>query len=445
MSLPRVAVVGRPNVGKSTLVNRLAEQRKSIVGPKPGLTRDRLDTEVLWRGRRFIVHDTGGVVEGEMRKASTATISRRVAETALRAVEGSDLVLFVGDVSTGITNDDVALARRLQKQEVPVLLVANKADNEELELAATELWGLGLGEPVPVSSTHGRGSGDLLDRIVEMLPEEPSEAEVEAPPAIAIVGRPNVGKSSLFNKIIGDERAIVHPEPGTTRDSIDSIVELAEKTYRFIDTAGIRRRARTKDVEIFSASRTRDAIGRADLAIVVVDAAEGATSQDQRIGKTVGEAGAAAIIALNKWDLVTEPDIAKDVETTMRDRLHFIDYAPMVRTSAVTARGVERLIRQIDPVLEARKIRVSTGRLNQLMEKIQQAVPPPRDRNRNVRILYATQSDVAPPTFVLFSTGRLATTWLRYVERKLREEFGFLGTPLKFVPRLRSREATRRG
>lgn len=440
--MPRVVVVGRPNVGKSTLVNRLAERRGSIVSPISGLTRDRLDVIVDWRGRSFTVSDTGGLIESALAGHDSDTISGKVAAKAMEALREADLILFLIDVQVGITEDDLALVKRLRKEPAPILLVANKSDDLRLETQAAELWSLGMGEPMPVSALHGRGSGDLLDRIVELLPEG-SEQELDSIPSIAIVGRPNVGKSSLFNRIAGEERAIVHPEPGTTRDTVDTIVEIEGKKFRFVDTAGIRRHAKTQGVEIFSASRTRDAIARADVAILVVDAAEGATSQDQRIAEQVAEGGVAAIVAMNKWDLVRTEDTAEEAERSMGDRLHFLSYAPLVRTSAATKRGMAKLLDRLEPVLQARSLRIPTAAFNEILAEAQQQLPPQRVQNRTVKILYGTQAGTGPPTFVLFASGRLAPQWLRFLEKKLRERFDFTGNPLKILVRERERRRHR--
>lgn len=437
--LPVVAVIGRPNVGKSTLVNRLAEIRSSIVGPMSGLTRDRLDVDASWRGRGFTLSDTGGLIEAALGADSTATITGKVASKALAAAERADLVLFVLDARDGVTADELALVERLRRVKPAVIVVANKVDAAEQEADVAEMWSLGLGEPMMVSASQGRGSGELLDRIVEMLPEAP-EIDVPPMPAIALVGRPNVGKSSLFNRLVGEERAIVHFEPGTTRDSIDTTVEIDGRSMRFIDTAGIRRYAKTEGVEIYSASRTRAAIERADLAILVVDASEGATSMDQRIAKQVGEAGVAAIVALNKWDLIEDETHALSVERSMSDRLHFLAHAPMVRTSATSQRGLTKLLDRFDPVLRDRNFRVPTGELNRLIQAAQQKTPAPRSGNKLARILYATQAQAAPPTFVLFSTAPLAEAWLRFIERRLREEFGFEGNPIRLIVRERQRD-----
>ncbi|MEO7804739.1 MAG: ribosome biogenesis GTPase Der [Actinomycetota bacterium] len=438
---PRVAVIGRPNVGKSTLVNRLAGRRGSIVGEVEGMTRDRLDTDVNWAGRDFILSDTGGIVEATMRP--DATITGKVAARAMKTLEDADVVLFVIDAATGVTSDELALAIKLRRIDAPLIVVANKVDNDAVEIDASELWNLGLGEPMMVSSTHGRGSGDLLDRIVDLLPPPGEELIPTEVPSIALVGRPNVGKSSIFNRLVGEERSIVHHEAGTTRDTIDTIAEVDGQKVRFIDTAGMRRRAKTQGVEIFSASRTRSAIERADIAILVVDAFQGATSQDQRIAEQVADAGVGAIIALNKWDLLEDSVAAEAAELSMKERLHFIDYAPLIRTSATTKRGMGKLTEAIAPVIEARDLRASTGVLNRLIQDAQQKTPAPRVANKTVKILYATQASVAPPTFVLFTTGKLSPSWTRYMQRTIRDEYGFLGNPIQIVVRERIRDERR--
>lgn len=442
--LPRVAVVGRPNVGKSTLVNRLAGRKQSIVGPVAGLTRDRLSVEAEWGGRRFSLNDTGGLIEEALDSDATNTITGKVAAAALSAIESADLVMFVVDGQSGVTADELALVGRLRRVSAPIVVVANKVDNQRDELEVGALWSLGLGEPYPVSALHGRGSGELLDRIVELLPQVDAESEALEIPCICIVGRPNAGKSSLFNQLIGEERSIVHHEPGTTRDSVDSLVELDGKMYRFVDTAGIRRRSKTHDVEIYSASRTRQAIERSDLAIMVVDINEGATSQDQRIARQVAEAGVGVIIALNKWDKLDDEEEAKIAERTITDRLEFVKHATLIRTSALTKRGIGKIFPAIDHVLETRKRRVPTAALNDLIGKAQQKAPPPGVGAFHSKVLYATQAETAPPTFVLFTTGILAVSWQRFLERRLREEYDFSGNPIKIVVRERERDGSRR-
>ena len=438
---PKVVVIGRPNVGKSTLVNRLAARRHSLVGPAAGLTRDRVETEVEWRGRKFIISDTGGLIETPRESADAPeSITGKVSATALRAINDADVVVFVVDALSGTTSEDLTLAKRLRSVDTPVILAVNKVDGAAAEASAAEFWSLGLGEPIAVSALHGRSSGELLDRIDEALPRlDPAEPVADIP-SIAIVGRPNVGKSSLFNRIIGENRAIVHDEPGTTRDSIDSIFQVGEKYYRFVDTAGLSRRSKTKGVAAWSAGRTRAALERADLAIIVLDAAEGATAQDQKIAADVAEAGVGALLVLNKWDLLKDPDESKVIEESAAERLKFVDFAPTFRVSAVTKRGIGKILAQIEPVLEARQLRVGTAGLNQLIQQAHQKAPPPRDRNRAVRVLYATQASTAPPTFVLFSTGPLPAAWIRFLERRLREDYGFFGNPIRLVVRERERQ-----
>jgi len=443
-NLPKVAVVGRPNVGKSTLVNRLAGRRDSITGPAPGLTRDRLSVQAEWQGRYFLLNDTGGLIEQALGPDASGTITGKVAASALNAIDSADLVLFLVDGQAGVTSDDLALVGRLRKVKAPVIVVANKVDSQRDELEVSTLWSLGLGEPSAVSAQHGRGTGDLLDRIIELLPETSAHEDAAQIPCISIVGRPNVGKSSIFNQLIGEERSIVHHEPGTTRDSVDSLIEIDGRKYRFVDTAGIRKRSKTHDVEIYSASRTRQAIERSDLAILVIDAHDGATAQDQRIARQVATSGVGAIIALNKWDLIQDPEDAKISERSVADRLQFVDYATLIRTSALTARGLGKIFPVIDRVLETRTRRVGTADLNDLIQQTQQKAPPPGVGAFHSKILYATQASVAPPTFVLFTTGPLAVSWQRFLERRLREEFDFSGNPINMVVRERERDGSRR-
>jgi GTP-binding protein len=444
-----VAVVGRPNVGKSTLVGRLAGRRGPIVGRTPGLTRDRLDVEATWQGRTFTLQDTGGLIEEAQGPGGLQGLPGKVAEQAVGAIGGADVVLFVVDATTGVTADELALAKRLRRQHAPVILVANKVDNLAAELEASELWGLGFGEPSPVSALHGRGSGDLLDRIVELLPEASSAPSASVPasaemPAIALLGRPNVGKSSLFNRLLGEERAIVHAEPGTTRDAIDTVLELDGRRYRLVDTAGMRRRARTRGLGIPSAARTRATLERADVAVLIVDVMEGAGHQEQRIARAIAEAGVGIVLVLNKWDLVEGEDEAKALARAAIDKLPFISYAPLVRTSALTGRGAGKVIPKVDEVLEARKVRVPTSELNGFVQEAQQSNPPPRTDQRDVRVLYATQAETAPPTMVLFTNGNLSAGWLRYLERRLRERYDFTGNPIHFVVRRQERRHGRR-
>lgn len=440
--LPLVAVVGRPNVGKSTLVNRLAARRASIVSPEEGVTRDVLTRSVSWRGRDFRVLDTGGLID--KKQGGDQGIGSEISKHALAAARGADLVVFVIDIQDGLMPDDFALATQLRKTSSPVVLVANKVDDASAEPQAAEAWSLGLGEPVCVSALHGRASGDLLDRIVDLLPDATSaegEADGTAETSIAIVGRPNVGKSSLFNRLVGEERAIVHHEPGTTRDSIDTLVEIQGKPYRFVDTAGLRRRAKTKGIETYGAGRTKEAINRSDVALLLIDASEGGTSQDQRIAEAVADAGVGAVLVANKWDLVRGPEEADKVLASITDKLAFLSYAPLVRTSATTGRGVSHLAKEIDKVMAARAHEVPTPRLNTLIHEWQNRTPPPGRAGKPPRVLYATQSGTSPPTFMLFATGALSPEWLRFIEHRLREEFDFTGTPLRMIVRRRTRRS----
>lgn len=432
-TLPLVAVIGKPNVGKSTLINRLVARRASIVSPVEGLTRDVLEREVSWRGRTFRVADTGGLLERAAKQPDK--IGASVARRAIAAASEADVVLLVVDSRSGLTGDDFDLSKRLQRTPAPVVLVANKVDDPSQEPAAAEAWSLGLGEPLPVSALHGTGSGELLDRVVDLLPAAEAVAEERAEASIAIVGRPNVGKSLMFNRLAGEDRAIVHHEAGTTRDSIDTIVEMEGRKYRFVDTAGLRRRAKTRGVEIYGAGRTRDAIARSDIALLILDASEGATAQDQRIAQAIADAGVGAVIVANKWDLIKGDEPAAEVHQSIVERLHFVSYAPLIRTSALTGRGVGSVARHISKVLAARSRRVPTARLNSLMQLAQQKTPPPR----GLHVLYATQAETSPPTFVLFASGRLPAEWLRFFEHRLREEFEFTGNPIRLVVRERSR------
>ncbi len=463
-ALPVVAIAGRPNVGKSTLVNRIFGRRAAIVEERPGVTRDRLELRADWRGRDFLVVDTGGMVErGD-------ALDAKVTAQALRAVQAADLVLLVLDAVTGPTAEDEVVVQLLRRQADKVLVVANKVDSSRQEADAWELMRLGFGEPLLVSALHGRGVGDLLDVVVERLPPlvelhaaEGGAAEgggaagrpvgtdgsdgtagadrdatggllaatAEAP-AVAIVGRPNVGKSTLFNRLVGDERSVVHDIAGTTRDAIDTLVDTEDGPLRFIDTAGLRRKARIGEAsEYYSLVRSLAAIDRADVALLVLDADQGVTHQEQRLAERVDAAGSPVVIVLNKWDLLdTEARLAlaRDVE----DRLGFLDYAPVLRISAATGLGVHRLLPAIRAAIEAYHRRIPTGRLNEAMKAIQSAHPP-----AGSRILYAVQGAVDPPTITLFASKRLQPAYLRYVERALRERFALGPTPLKLRVRLR--------
>jgi GTP-binding protein len=438
--LPVVAVAGRPNVGKSTLANRIIGRRAAIVEERPGVTRDRLELEASWRGRDFLVVDTGGVVTRGDR------LDLLVTSQARTAIDEADVVLLVVDVSTGPTTEDDAVAELLRKRSRAVIVVANKVDGAAQEPAAWEFARLGLGDPVPVSALHGRGVGDLLDLVVARFPAAPvgpagrkgpaaaplTAADADLAASVAIVGRPNVGKSTLFNRLVGAERAVVHHVPGTTRDAIDTIVETRLGRIRFVDTAGLRRKSRIDDgTEYFSLVRSLSAIDRSDVALLVIDAADGVTRQDQRLAERIEAAGNPIVVVLNKWDLVPA-DRRSVVTADVADRLAFLGYAPVIRLSALTGRGVSRLLPALGAAIDAYHRRIPTGTLNDALQAIQSAQPP-----AGSRILYAVQGAVDPPTVTLFASRRLQPGYLRYVERSLRERFELGPTPLKLRVRLR--------
>ncbi len=433
-----MAVVGRPNVGKSTLVNRMVGRREAIVEERPGVTRDRKVLVTEWAGRSFKVVDTGGW------QAGGAELDRLVSAQARRAVEEADAILFVVDVTVGLTGEDREVARLLLRSGRPVLVVANKVDNEVRELDAWELGRLGFGPPWPVSALHGRGTGDLLDALVALLPapastmERPAAMSPQAmsPEAMSVViaGRPNVGKSTLFNRLIGDDRAVVHDLPGTTRDTIDTVVETPGGLVRFIDTAGMRRRAKqAQGAEYYSMVRALQAIDRASLALLVVDASEGVTRQDQRLAERLDAAGNPVVVVLNKWDLLDAEGRAK-VRAQVDELLGFLAYAPALAVSALTGLGVAKLYPALAAASEAYRRRVPTAALNRLLASAQAAQPAPRA----AKVLYATQGATDPPTFTLFTNKELPASYLRYLERCIREHFGFGPTPLKLRARRRA-------
>ena len=442
MTAPRpvVAIVGRPNVGKSTLVNRFVGRRDAIVEEKPGVTRDRKMLEADWNGRSFTVVDTGGWLTPTS-GAGAEPLARQISRQAEQAMADADVILMVVDVNVGITEDDAQVARILQRADAPVLLVANKVDDDRRE---NESWGfarLGLGTPHPVSAIHGRGSGDLLDAVVEALPPEPAAEEDDADDgifSIAIVGRPNVGKSTLFNRLVGDERSIVHDMPGTTRDAVDTIVETEDGPLRFVDTAGMRRRSKIDEpTEYFSLVRALQAVDRADAALLVIDAHEGVSHQDQRLAERVDAAGTAIVIVLNKWDLLDAEGRAQ-AKIDVADRLAFLSYAPVLTVSALTGKMLQRVLPALRQAEEAYHTRVPTAALNRVIREAQAAHPPPAARKHRPRVLYATQGAADPPTFTLFATHELPPTYLRYLERKIRESFDLGPTPIKLRVRRRN-------
>ena len=435
--LPVVAVVGRPNVGKSTLVNRILGRRDAIVEERPGVTRDRKVVEADWAGTRFTLVDTGGWLPGG------DGLDTKVSAQAERAMDGADLLLLVVDTTVGITAEDEAVAARVHRSGRPVLVVANKVDADNREADVWDFVRLGLGDPVAVSALHGRGSGDLLDEIVARLPVQVGDGrddrEQDAAPAdpdvpgIAIVGRPNVGKSTLFNRLIGDDRSVVHDQPGTTRDSVDTVAETDDGPIRFVDTAGLRRKSRVDEgPEYFGLVRALQAIDHADAALLVIDAVAGVTHQDQRLAERVDAAGSPIVIVLNKWEMVAtedRPTVVADVE----DRLGFLGYAPILKVSARTGLGVHKLLPAVREAIDAYHRRVPTRELNAVVGQAQAAHPSPTGR-----VLYAVQGATDPPTFTLFATRAMPPTYLRYLERRIREHFGFGPTPLKLRVRKRA-------
>jgi GTP-binding protein len=429
VSLPVVAIVGRPNVGKSTLVNRIVGRREAIVQEQPGVTRDRKELESDWRDRRFLIVDTGGWM------ATTDGLDAKVSQQAERAIKGADVVLFVADATVGVTEEDDRVADVLRRAKRPVIVVVNKVDSEHRETDAWDFARLGLGEPMPVSALHGRQVGDLLDALVERLPpagpdEAPAEDKV---PSVAVVGRPNVGKSTLFNRLIGDDRSVVHDEPGTTRDSIDTVVETPDGPIRFIDTAGMRRKSRIGEgPEYYSLVRALQTVDRADAALLVIDASEGITHQDQRLAERIDAAGSPVLIVLNKFDLL-DAEARADITEQVADRLAFLGYAPVLKISALTGKGVHRLLPTLQESIDAYHRRVPTRQLNEVVQAAQAAQPAPGSR-----VLYATQGATDPPTFTLFTSRPLPATYLRYLERRIREHFGFGPTPLKLRVRRRA-------
>jgi GTP-binding protein len=437
--VPTVAVVGRPNVGKSTLVNRIIGRREAVVEDVPGVTRDRVSYEATWAGRRFMVQDTGGW------EPDAKGMMQSVAQQAEVAMRTADAILVVVDATVGATNVDEAVAKVLRRSKTPVLLVANKVDDDRVEAEAAALWSLGLGQPYSVSATHGRGTGDLLDDLLEKMPATPREGTGGGGPRrVALVGKPNVGKSSLLNKLAGDERSVVHDVAGTTVDPVDSLVELGGKPWRFVDTAGLRKRVtHASGAEFYASLRTRAAIEAAEVAVLLIDASQPITEQDQRVITMVVESGRALVIAFNKWDLVDEDrryELGREIE---RD-LSRVPWAARVNISAKTGRSVQRLVPAMETALESWDKRISTGRLNNWLKEIVAATPPPMRGGRLPRVMFATQAATRPPTFVLFTTGFLEAGYRRFIERKLREEFNFDGSPVRVSVRVREKRDRRK-
>ncbi|SFK27845.1 GTP-binding protein [Amycolatopsis sacchari] len=436
LAQPVLAVVGRPNVGKSTLVNRILGRREAVVQDVPGVTRDRVAYDALWNGRRFTVVDTGGWEPG------ASGLQGAVAAQAELAMATADAVLLVVDASVGATTTDEAVAKVLRRSKRPVLLAANKVDDNRLIPDVASLWSLGLGEPMPVSALHGRSSGDLLDAIVKALPEAPRDGERTAGPRrVALVGKPNVGKSSLLNKLTGEERSVVDSVAGTTVDPVDSLVELDGQTWRFVDTAGLRKRVHTASgTEYYASLRTKAAIDSAEVAIVLLDASEPLSEQDLRVLTMVVEAGRACVLAFNKWDLVDE-DRRHQLERELDRGLVRVPWAQKVNISALTGRSVRKLAPALRTALESWDRRVSTGQLNSWLSELIAATPPPVRGGKQPKVLFATQAAIRPPTLVLFTTGFLEAGYRRFIERKFRERFGFEGSPVRINVRVREKKA----
>ena len=437
--LPVLAVVGRPNVGKSTLVNRMIGRREAVVEDVPGVTRDRVSYEAEWNGRRFILIDTGGW------DRKLKGMAGQIAAQAERAINDADAVMFIVDAKVGPTDTDEAVVPVLRKSGKPVLLVANKVDDANTELEASSLWSLGLGEPHPVSALHGRGSGDLLDAAVALLPENGAGmSRAGGPRRVALLGKPNVGKSSLLNALAGGDRVVVDSVAGTTVDPVDELIKLKDTWWWFVDTAGIRRRSKeASGHEYYATLRTQAALDRAEVAVVLVDASEPLTEQDVRIIHMAIEAGRALVLAFNKWDL-TDEERRKYLDREIDRDLVQVPWAPRVNISAKTKRHVEKLTPAIEEALAGWETRVSTGRLNQFIKQLTDAHPHPLRGGRQPRILFGAQVQVGPPTFALFTTGFLEAGYRRFIERRLREEFGFVGTPIRLVMRVREKRSHRR-
>ena len=440
-----VAIVGRPNVGKSTLLNRIVGRREAIVEEKPGVTRDRKEVEAEWQGHAFILMDTGGWLPGG------SALDEKVSRQSEKAIEEADAILFVVDTTVGVTEEDGRVASLLRRSERPVFVAVNKVDDTNREASTWDFVRLGLGDPYPVSALHGRGTGDLLDALVAVLPggkvpladeadeDDDDRAGADATPAgptefaVALVGRPNVGKSTLFNRLIGEERAVVHDMPGTTRDTVDTVVDTPTGPVRFIDTAGMRRKAKIDEgTEYYSLVRALKAIDDADIALLIIDATVGVTHQDQRLAERVDAAGCPIVVLLNKWETL-DAEQRLDVTYQMGDRLHFLGDSPVLKISALTGKGVHRLLPVLSGAIEEYHKRVPTRKVNDVIRQAQNAQPAPH----GARVLYALQGAVDPPTFTLFANKKLPQPYLRYLERRLREDLAFGAAPIKVRVRIR--------
>ena len=441
MAKPVVAIVGRPNVGKSTLFNVLANERISIVEDIPGVTRDRLYATAEWLDREFVIIDTGGI-----EIANTDKIAVSIREQAQIAIREADVILFVCDARTGITDEDSEVAKLLRKSKKPIVLAVNKADSFKQEMEIFEFYNLGLGEPIPISATNHLGLGDMLDsvmdRVQQTVPQLNDEDEDEI--KVALIGRPNVGKSSIFNALVGEERSIVSDQAGTTRDAIDTPVVREGQRYLFIDTAGMRRKGKIEElIEKYSIVRSLRAVDRSDVVLMVIDAVEGVTEQDKKIVGYAHEAGKGIVLVVNKWDLYKK-DNSSTLRYTenLRKELVFLQYAPVVYVSAVTMQRIQRLPEIIKYVAEQNAMRISTSVINQIIEDACAINPPPTDKGRQLKIYFVTQVKIKPPTFVLFVNNPeiMHFSYQRYLENKLRESFGFEGTPIQMIIRAKNEE-----
>lgn len=437
---PVLAIVGRPNVGKSSFVNRILGRREAVVEDIPGVTRDRVSYPAQWAGRKITLVDTGGW------DIDSKGIASRIAEQAEVAVELADAVVLVVDVRTGVTATDEHIVRMLRRTKKPVLLAANKVDSDKDLLSAAELWSLGMGEPHPISAMHGNGVADLLDEVLKILPEQSQidqAMERGGPRRVALVGRPNVGKSSLLNKIVGHKRVVVDNEAGTTRDPVDELVELGGRQWRFIDTAGIRKRSKNASGSEFYASlRTQTALERSEVAVVLLEASEVISDQDMKIIRNVIDAGRGLVVAFNKWDLLDD-ERRWNLEREIEREFGHISWAPRVNISAESGRHVERLVPAMETALESWENRIPTGKLNAFLAELVAANPHPLRGGKQPRILFGTQAGSRPPKFVLFTTGFLDPGYRRFIERRLREVFDFEGTPIEISMRIREKRKKR--